>query len=281
MSGVLYIVATPIGNLGDITERARQVLGEAEIIAVEDTRRARILLDLTDFDGKLIAYHDFSDTKKAQAIIDTLVQGHNVALISDAGTPLISDPGYKLVRRAREAGVSIYPIPGVSALTAAISVAGLPTDRFSFEGFLPHKETARRKRLDLLSDDTRSLVFYESPHRIVASVTDMAKSFGDARKIFLAREMTKKFEQHFDGSLAECISWLQADSQHTKGEFVLVVAGASDTEESERVQAKGLQLVKALRTDVSLKRAVALASELTGARKNDLYSAALADENSD
>ncbi len=281
MSGILYIVATPIGNLSDITERAIQVLSEVDLIAVEDTRRSRTLLDLTGFDGKLIAYHDFSDANKAEAIIDALVQGDSVALISDAGTPLISDPGYKLVRRARDTGVSIYPIPGVSALTAAISVAGLPTDRFSFEGFLPHKEAARCRRLDSLSEDTRSLVFYESPHRIVASVSDMAESFGEERKIFLAREMTKKFEQHFYGNLAACRFWLQSDSQHTRGEFVLVVAGASDSEVSERVQAKGLRLVKKLRTDVSLKRAVALAAEISGARKNDLYSAALADESSD
>lgn len=278
MPGTLYIVATPIGNLSDLTTRAQQVLGMVGTVAAEDSRHARTLLEQTSFSGKIVTYHDFSDDRQLGQLIELLRNEADVALISDAGTPLISDPGYKLVRQAREEGLPVIPIPGPSALTAAISVAGLPTDRFSFEGFLPSKVTARRKRIYNLVNDSRTLIFYESPHRIVDCVQDLKELLGTERNVFLAREMTKKFEQHFSGTLSKCHSWLQEDDNHTKGEFVVIVAGASEEAISAQLQVSAMQLVTDLRKDLPLKRAVALAAQLTGARKNELYTAALAAE---
>lgn len=275
MTGTLYIVATPIGNLSDISKRAEQVLYDVDLIAAEDSRHARTLLDQVGFKGKVVAYHDFSDQAKAQQLIDKLQSGQSIALISDAGTPLISDPGYKLVRAAREHDLMVIPIPGPSAVSAALSVAGLPTDRFSFEGFLPSKKTARQKQLATLVNESRTLVFFESTHRIEDCLVDMSDAFGESRVVFLAREMTKKFEQHFLGSLKECIDWLKEDDLHKKGEFVLVVDGVSESETSAQNYELGMELVKELRHDVSLKRAVALAAKISGARKNELYDAAL------
>ncbi len=278
VAGVLYIVATPIGNLRDLSERAQQILSEATIIAAEDTRHARQLLAQTAFVGKLIAYHDFGEDRQAENLISLLQRGESVALISDAGTPLISDPGFKLVRQAREEGYAVIPIPGPCALAAALSVAGIATDRFVFEGFLPNKATARRKRLTKLVAETRTLVFYESPHRIVTTVADMATCFGDERTVFLAREMTKKFEEHFFGSMAECQLWLQESANRQKGEFSLVVAGIDEAQLESQALDTGLALVSKLRTDLSLKRSVVLAAELSGARKNELYELALKSE---
>lgn len=274
-SGILYIVATPIGNLDDISYRAIDILKSVTLIAAEDTRHSKILLQHIQVDTPLVSYHDFSSEQESEKILDKLLAGQSIALISDAGTPLISDPGYRLVRLARQQSISVIPVPGASAVTAALSVAGLPTDRFVFEGFLPAKSGPRLKRLQALTREQRTVVFYESPHRIVASVEDMGKAFGADRQMFIARELSKKFEDHFLGAIGECIEWLQQDSNNQKGEFVVIVAACDEAEEETRIQQQALEMVADLRQEISMKKAVALASKITGARKNRLYEAAL------
>ena len=278
--GTLYVVATPIGNLGDISGRAIEVLRSVSKIAAEDTRHSKKLMQAIGVDTALLSYHEFSSKGASNRIIAALDAGESVALISDAGTPLISDPGDKLVNQARALGLCVLPIPGASAVTAALSVAGLPTDRFVFEGFLPSKTAARQARMRALADEPRSLVFYESTHRIVASVKDMQESFGSGRLLFVAREITKKFETHFLGSAKDCLNWLQQDSNQCKGEFVVIVAGCSALELQAHKLQRAIELVTTLRRDVSMKRAVVIASELTGASKNQLYSAILEDKGS-
>ena len=271
------MVATPIGNLDDISKRAVEVLGSVSKIAAEDTRHSKKLMQAIGVATPLLSYHEFSGKAVASKIIAALQSGESVALISDAGTPLISDPGYKLVCRARVLGLRVIPIPGACALTAALSVAGLPTDKFAFEGFLPHKSAARRARLQALAAESRSLVFYESPHRIVESIGDMQQIFGSDRRVFVAREISKKFETHFLGTSLDCLAWLQQDSNQRKGEFVIIVAPCDELEVEARKLQQAVALVKSLRHDISMKRAVAIASEFTGARKNQLYSAILED----
>ncbi len=275
--GTLYVVATPIGNLDDISKRAIEVLGSVSKIAAEDTRHSKKLMQAIGVATPLLSYHDFSGKAVGSKIIAALQSGASVALISDAGTPLISDPGYKLVCRARALGLQVIPIPGACAVTAALSVAGLPTDKFAFEGFLPHKSAARRARLQALAAESRSLVFYESPHRIVESIADMQQIFGSSRWVFVAREISKKFETHCLGTTTDCLAWLQQDSNQRKGEFVIVVAPCDELEVEARKLQQAVALVKSLRRDISMKRAVAIASEFTGARKNQLYSAILED----
>ena len=275
--GTLYVVATPIGNLDDISKRAVEVLGSVSKIAAEDTRHSKKLMQAIGVATPLLSYHEFSGKAVASKIIAALQSGESVALISDAGTPLISDPGYKLVCRARVLGLRVIPIPGACALTAALSVAGLPTDKFAFEGFLLHKSAARRARLQALAAESRSLVFYESPHRIVESIGDMQQIFGLDRLLFVAREISKKFETHFLGTSLDCLAWLQQDSNQRKGEFVIIAAPCDELEVEARKLQQAVELVKTLRRDISMKRAVAIASEYTGARKNQLYSAALED----
>lgn len=278
-SGTLYIVATPIGNLDDITLRAIQILQQVDLIAAEDTRHSRVLMQRLQVNTPMASHHDFSSEQAVQNIIRDLLQGKSIALISDAGTPLISDPGYRLVSLAREQSIPVIPVPGPSAVTAALSVAGLPTDRFAFEGFLPSKSAARLARLHELRFDTRSLVFYESTHRIVSSITDMQSEFGAERALFVGRELTKKFESHFKGSMADCLSWLQSDANQLKGEFVVIVAGCDAAFVQESLQQDALRLVQLLRAHLPMKTAVSLASEITGAKKNALYQLALEQDN--
>ncbi|MFP6826941.1 MAG: 16S rRNA (cytidine(1402)-2'-O)-methyltransferase [Pseudohongiellaceae bacterium] len=275
--GTLYVVATPIGNLGDISRRAIEILGFVSKIAAEDTRHSKKLMQSIGVATPLLSYHEFSGKAVSSKIIAALQSGESVALISDAGTPLISDPGYKLVCQARALGLRVIPIPGACAVTAALSVAGLPTDKFIFEGFLPNKSAARRARLQALAAESRSLVFYESPHRIVESIGDMQQIFGLDRVLFVAREISKKFETHFLGTSLDCLAWLQQDSNQRKGEFVIIAAPCDELEVEARKLQQAVELVKTLRRDISMKRAVAIASEYTGARKNQLYSAALED----
>jgi 16S rRNA (cytidine1402-2'-O)-methyltransferase len=276
--GTLFIVATPIGNLDDFTPRAVQILQEVDLVAAEDTRHSKPLLEKFAITTPLRSYHDFSSPAATQRLLDVLCSGQSIALISDAGTPLISDPGYRLVREVRNAGITVLPVPGASALTAALSVSGLATDRFTFEGFLPAKAGTRQNALKSLAQETRTLVFYESPHRIRATLTDMCELFGSAREIFVGRELTKMFETHFLGTLEAALGWLDSDANNERGEFVLVVQGCASEELQDQSLASALLLVKGLRSEVSLKRAVALASELTGVRKNTLYQAALEQE---
>ena len=280
--GTLYIVATPIGNLEDISARAIAVLKQVDLIAAEDTRHSKRLLQHFAIATPLTSYHDFSSDSEVKKLLDELVIGRSLALISDAGTPLISDPGYRLVEMARSRGIAVIPVPGASAVIAALSVAGIPSDRFYFEGFLPSKSTQRCKRLAALAEETSTLVFSESPHRTLACFNDMAAVIDepDKRKVFVARELTKKFESHFLGSVLEAASWIASDENNSRGEFVLVLEGrvaklGSDIDELMR---KAIDTAELLSAEVSMKRAVAVAARLVGVRKNALYAAMLEKE---
>jgi|TARA_B110000967_G_C18767172_1_gene501039 16S rRNA (cytidine1402-2'-O)-methyltransferase len=274
-SGTLYIVATPIGNLDDISRRAIEILKSVDLIAAEDTRHSQKLLQSIQVGTPVVSHHDFSADSAINRILDKLEAGSSIALISDAGTPLISDPGYKLVRLARQRNLSVIPIPGASALVSALSVSGLATDRFTFEGFLPSKAAARQKRLLSLADEQRTMVFYESTHRIMESLSDMSLAFEEQRLIFIGRELTKRFESHFLGTAAECTQWLSGDANQTKGEFVVIVAGCDEQLEEARRHEQAMDIVRLLKSEVSMKKAVSLASKISGARKNLLYEAAL------
>jgi len=270
---VLYIVATPIGNLDDISRRALQVLKAVALIAAEDTRHSRKLLAHYGIEARLFALHEHNEQFAADKLLRMLLAGDDVALVSDAGTPLISDPGFYLVRAARQAGIRVVPLPGPSACIAALSVAGLPTDRFVFEGFLPARSAARKQRLSELASEKRTLVFYESSHRICESLADMAENMGGERQATVARELTKTFETIKDGSLAELVSWVQADSNQEKGEFVVILQGAparnSDIDETVE------QVLTILLAELPLKQAASLAAKITGLPKNRLYEAGL------
>ena len=277
----LYIVATPIGNLEDMTPRAIATLKEVAIIACEDTRTSGKLLShfgidtkgLTD-DGRTLnrlwAYHEHNSAVQTPKIIEMLQEGHSVALISDAGTPLVSDPGYQLVQAAHAAGVPVSPIAGVSAAIAALSAAGLPSDRFSFIGFLPAKTHGRQKQLQQLAARTETMIFYEAPHRIVASIEDMAAVLGETREVTYCRELTKTFETVHKSTLGELLTFVRGDDTQQRGEIVLVVAGADGSAEADDVSAHDV-LLQRLLVDLSVKKAAALAADITGLKKNALY----------
>lgn len=277
-NGNLYIVATPIGNLNDITLRALDVLKQVALIAAEDTRHSRKLLDAYQIETRLISVHDHNEAERAQYLCELLSQGQDIALISDAGTPLISDPGYKLVRAVRDAGFDVIAIPGPCAAVAALSVAGLPTDRFLFVGFLPSKQQARRTLLESLQGEAATLVFYESPKRIVESLQDMVLVLGGAREAVIAKELTKAFETVTSATLAELVDWLQEDANHQRGEFVVLVQGRSATDDA-MIDAQVLRALALAREHMPLKKACALVSELTGVAKNQLYDVALKQSN--
>ena len=270
--GILYVVATPIGNLDDLTPRAREVLGEVDIVAAEDTRHTGTLLAHLGLQTPLLSFHDHNEVERAAQLVERLLRGDSVALVSDAGTPLISDPGFNLVRAARVAGITVSPIPGACALVAALCVSGLPTDRFVFEGFLPAKSQARRERLMLLAADTRTLVFYESIHRLAESLADMLVEFGADRQAVVARELTKLHEGVQAGLLSELSAWTRTDPMAAKGEAV-VVAGAAARVESNALDAEAV--LRILLAELPLKQATALTAEITGLKKNALYERAL------
>jgi len=272
-SGSLYVVATPIGNLEDMTERARRILAEVDLIAAEDTRHSKKLLMHLGISTPMCAYHDHNERTVAAGIIDKIRQGSNVAVISDAGTPLIHDPGYQLVKLAHECGVRIIPLPGASAVTSALSVAGLPTDRFIFEGFLPDKQTARRRHLQALALETRTMVFYEAPHRILAFMQDSADVFGVDRRACIARELSKYYETIKTDTLDSLINWLKENDNQRKGEFVIVVQGNDKTTGEDEEEA--LRILKILIQACPVKQAAGLAAEITGLKKNALYKLAL------
>lgn len=274
-SGILYVVATPIGNLDDISKRAIEVLSQVDLIAAEDTRHSQKLLQTVQVETPVMSHHDFSSDSEIDRMLGNLESGKSVALISDAGTPLISDPGYKLVRMARQKNIAVIPVPGASAVISALSVSGLATDSFIFEGFLPSKSTARQKKLTALESEHRTMVFYESTHRVLESLRDMVEVFGFEREIFIARELTKRFESHFLGTAEACVNWLAADTNQQKGEFVVVVSGSDPKSEESLRQEQAMSIVRLLMNDVSMKKAVALASKISGARKNQLYEVAL------
>lgn len=267
---LLYIVSTPIGNLGDITPRALEVLRRVDVVAAEDTRHSRRLMNHFGIDTPLIPCHDFNERQQAQSIIHRMCQGASVALISDAGTPLISDPGFFLVRSVREAGFTVVPVPGACAFVAALSVSGLPTDRFCFEGFLPAKGAARRKRLESLATFPATWGVYESPHRIMELMADLAAVIGPGRYIAVAREMTKTFETVLVGTIAEVLVTMSEDSNQQRGEFVVLVEGYKESA-TDVIEPQVSKMLVRLLEDLPIKKAAAIVSDLTGVRKKDLY----------
>lgn len=274
-AGILYVVATPIGNLGDITLRALEVLKSVAVIAAEDTRHSVGLLRHFGISRPLIAVHEHNEQQSAQQLIARLSSGESVALITDAGTPAVSDPGAVVVQAVRMAGFQVVPIPGASAVIAALSAAGITQPGFYFEGFLPASGTHRRKRLQLLKSLPTTLVFYEAPHRIVEAIDDLAQVLGSAREITIARELTKTFETIHTCTLAEAQAWLLADSNQQRGEFVLCLHPPAQAV-SQGLGDEVLRVLTLLMQDLPLKQAVSLATEITGHKKNDLYQAALA-----
>lgn len=276
--GTLYVVATPIGNLDDISARALRVLTEVALIAAEDTRHSARLLQHFGIATPLAACHEHNERDEGGRFITRLLAGDDVALISDAGTPLISDPGYHLVRQARSAGIRVVPLPGACALIAALSAAGLPSDRFIFEGFLPAKQGARRARLELLREESRTLIFYEAPHRILESLGDLESVFGPQRPAVLARELTKTFETLKGLPLGELRAWVAADTNQQRGECVVVVGGWQAPQGDDAVDMNARRVLRLLLAEMPLKRAAAVAAEITGIRKNLLYQLALEDK---
>ena len=272
--GVLYIVATPLGNLGDMSPRAVEVLSGVTLIAAEDTRHSALLLRHFGVRTPCIALHEHNEREVSPALLERLAKGDSVALISDAGTPLISDPGYHLVHTARVHGIRVTPIPGPCALIAALSASGLPSDRFVFEGFLPARSGARRTRLMELCNEPRTLIFYESPHRIIDCIDDMTTVFGADRPAVIARELTKLFETIHNATLTELSTWLCADTNQQKGEFVILVQG-SMLEHSSESEIEAQRIVQILMAELPVKQAAALAAQITGLKKNALYDYAL------
>jgi 16S rRNA (cytidine1402-2'-O)-methyltransferase len=265
----LYVVATPIGNLGDLTSRAVEVLQGVDLIAAENTRHSQRLLQHYAIETPLLAYHDHSEERTLNKVTTVIAQGGSVALISDAGTPLISDPGYRLVRRAQELGITVSPLPGACAAVAALSASGLATDRFLFEGFLPAKQGARLRRLEELAAVPSTLVFYEAPHRVLACLTDMAQAFGAQREAVLARELTKAFETLRREPLEQLVEFVAQDDNQRRGEIVLLVAGRAA---SERILDEEVErLLQRLVQDMPAKSAAAVVADVTGLRKKDLY----------
>lgn len=273
-SPALYVVATPIGNLGDMTERAINILRQVDLIAAEDTRHSKRLLEHLGILTPMKAFHNFNEAQRATELLTLLQNGKSIALISDAGTPLISDPGYRLVSLVREHGITVHPIPGACALIAALSASGLPSDRFVFEGFLPAKSSARCEQLKLLVDETRTLLFYESPHRILSSLVDMIKIFGEDRMAVVARELTKTFETIKQASLKDLLDWMTNDPNQQKGEFVILIKGVEKIQDEE-TDNEALRVLKILLTELPLKQASQLAAKITGAKKNWLYEKAI------
>lgn len=269
-SGTLYVVATPIGNLGDLSPRAREILSEVNVIAAEDTRHTGQLLKTFGIRTPMVSLHEHNEAQRAQALIDRLVAGESIALVSDAGTPLISDPGYDLVGAVRARGLRVIAVPGPCAAIAALSIAGLPTDRFTFEGFLPAKSTARRAMLESLLREQRTMVFYETPHRLGETLADMTEIFGGERSCAVSREITKQFETTYVGSLAELRSRSETDADMSRGEIVLVVAG-DRTQRDKAVAFDSEQLLRALLEELSPSQAAKVAAKLTGEKRSDLY----------
>ena len=265
----LYVVATPIGNLEDITLRALDILATVDVIAAEDTRRTRVLMSRYSLDKPLLTLQEHNEEQKAPKLVERLCRGESIALVSDAGTPLLSDPGFRLVRLASEAGIEVVTVPGPSSITAALSISGLPTDRFTFEGFLPSRHSARVKCLVALKSEPRTLVFFESSHRIRESLEDLAEVFGEERAVALCREMTKQFETVLRGSLGEVGQQVNSDQNQRKGEFVLVVAGCQP--DSDLGLDGALELARTLQEYLSASQAARVAARVHGVSRRELY----------
>ena len=274
--GTLHVVATPIGNLGDLSPRALDTLKAVSAICAEDTRHTRQLLAHYGIERPLLALHEHNEGEVAERLVARLLAGESLALVSDAGTPLVSDPGFRLVRAARSAGIKVSPLPGPCAFVAALSVAGLPSDRLAFEGFLPAKAGARRERLARLAGEVRTLAFYESAHRIEDCLEDMAAAFGADRRAVLARELTKLFETVLDGTLGELRARVAADPNQRRGEFVVLVQGVG--EDADARIAEGRRLYAKLGEHLPPSTAARLAAEISGAPRKALYGSGAEEE---
>ena len=269
-NGTLYIVATPIGNLGDITQRALDTFAQVDLIAAEDTRHSGLLLSHYGIKKPFFALHDHNEQQKAAVLVEKLQQGLNIALISDAGTPLISDPGFHLVRHCRQAGIKVVPLPGACAAITALCASGIASDRFCFEGFLPAKTKSRCDKLAEVADEPRTLIFYESTHRILDTLEDMQKMLGADRYVVMARELTKTWETIHGDTLENLIAWLNEESNRIKGEIVLVVEGKPE-QADEAFSAQAVKLLGLLCQELPLKKAAAIVAETFGYKKNALY----------
>jgi len=269
----LYIVATPIGNLGDISQRAIDILTQVDVIACEDTRHTGKLLSAFSIKNKTMSLHDHNERQRQEQVASMLQEGKTIALVSDAGTPLISDPGFHLVRYCRSLGLNVSPIPGACAAISALSVAGLPTDRFSFEGFLPSKSGARQATLQALVDEPRTMVFYDAPRRAIDTVRDIVATLGGERYIVIARELTKTFETIHSDTAENFLEWLEQDANQLKGEMVLIIEGYKAKE--NEISAEVINTLKLLLAEMKPKKACAIAAEIYGIKKNALYEVAL------
>ena len=276
--GTLYMVATPIGNLGDISPRAVETLNTVELIAAEDTRHSQRLLSHLGVATRMQAYHEHNEEYQAERLVARLQQGESIALISDAGTPLVSDPGYRLVEQAHQYGIKVVPIPGPCAAISAMCAAGLASDRFSFEGFPPAKQAARLSNLGLLKEENRTMVFYVSCHRILETLMDMRTVFGEQRLATFAREVTKTYETIRKATLDELCEWVAGDDMQRKGEIVLVVAGSIKDKSAHPLRD---EILAVLVDELPVKQAAKIASRITGISKNELYEAALKLKNND
>ncbi|OOF83416.1 16S rRNA (cytidine(1402)-2'-O)-methyltransferase [Rodentibacter ratti] len=271
VTGILYIVATPIGNLQDITQRALETFSQVDLIAAEDTRHSGLLLSHYGIKKPFFALHDHNEQEKAAVLVEKLKQGVNIALISDAGTPLISDPGFHLVRQCREAGISVVPLPGACAAITALCASGIASDRFCFEGFLPAKSKARRDKLESVAKEARTLIFYESTHRILDTLADMQDVLGEDRYVVLAREITKTWETIVGNTVKNLCQWLAEDPNRTKGEMVLIVEGQAKQENEAEFSPQAIKALTLIAKELPLKKAAAIVAELYGYKKNALY----------
>jgi len=265
----LYVVATPIGNLEDISLRALEILAAVAVIAAEDTRRTGRLMSRHSLDTPLLALQEHNEEQRAPHLVERLGRGDSIALVSDAGTPLLSDPGFRLVNLAAAAGIEVVAVPGPSSITAALSICGLPTDRFTFEGFLPSRHAARLKRLAMLRTEPRTMVFFESSHRIQASLEDLVAVFGESREVAVCREMTKQFETVLRGSLEDVRQRVSIDPNQRKGEFVLVVAGRIP--DGDEGFGEALDLARALQEHLPASQAARVAAKVHGVSRRALY----------
>ncbi|AVM59278.1 16S rRNA (cytidine(1402)-2'-O)-methyltransferase [Haemophilus sp. oral taxon 036] len=276
LTGILYIVATPIGNLQDITQRALDTFAQVDLIAAEDTRHSGLLLSHYGIKKPFFALHDHNEQEKAHILVEKLKQGSYIALISDAGTPLISDPGFHLVRQCREAGIRVVPLPGACAAITALCASGIASDRFCFEGFLPAKSKARKDKLENIAEEDRTLIFYESTHRILDTLEDMQSVLGKERYIVLAREITKTWETITGNSIKNLREWLLEDTNRTKGEMVLIVEGKPKSDNNEEISPQAVKALELIAEELPLKKAAAIVAELYGYKKNALYQFGLA-----
>lgn len=276
LTGILYIVATPIGNLQDITQRALETFAQVDLIAAEDTRHSGLLLSHYGIKKPFFALHDHNEQEKAHILVEKLKQGSNIGLISDAGTPLISDPGFHLVRQCREVGIRVVPLPGACAAITALCASGIASDRFCFEGFLPAKSKARKDKLENIAEEDRTLIFYESTHRILDTLEDMQAVLGEERYIVLAREMTKTWETITGNTIKNLREWLLEDPNRTKGEMVLIVEGKPKSDNNDEISPQAVKALELIAEELPLKKAAAIVAELYGYKKNALYQFGLA-----